>query len=209
MLLVVQNAAEFCIFILGLFLGYMWIMVFCFFSPHFLRLAVQSLQVTLLVLTWGELPGQSTLFPTQAPRGQIPLETATQVMMGHATHRTVALGRSLWWEQGAMCLEMTLPAYDLSDKPSASRAVPPWKQEQKSSVLWADGGAVLCKHSQGLLQRFLWWDTTPPRTSLLETSQASPKNQGKIFSSWVTFCHVITSERTMAIWLFKHNHPLH
>lgn len=182
MLLVVQNAAEFWIFVLGLFLGYMWIVVFCgFFSP-FLEVDCSVLAVTWLVLTWGELPGQSTLFPTQAPRGQIPIETTTQVMMGHATHRTVALGHSLWWEQGAMCLEMTLPDYDLSEKPSTSRAAPPWEQEQKSSVLWTDGGAVLCKHSQGLLQRFLWWDTTPPRTSLLETSQASPKNQGKIFS---------------------------
>lgn len=134
------------------------------------------------MLTWRELPGESTPLPTQAPRGQIPVEITTQVMMGHATHRTVALRRSLWWEQGATCLEMTLPAYDLSDKPSASRAAPPWEQKQKSFVLWADRGAVLCKHSQGLLQRFLWWDTTPPRTSLLETSQAAPKNQGKIFS---------------------------
>lgn len=35
MLLVVQNAAEFCIFILGLFLGYVWIVVFLFFFSFF------------------------------------------------------------------------------------------------------------------------------------------------------------------------------
>lgn len=46
MLLIVQNAAEFCIFILGLFLGYMWIVVFLFFGfffPPFLEVGCSVL----------------------------------------------------------------------------------------------------------------------------------------------------------------------
>lgn len=90
------------------------------------------------------------------------------------------------------------------------RAAPPWEQktEEFCSVGWQ--GTVLCKHSQGLLQRFLWWDTTPPRTSLLRLARLPPRTKGEsVFSSWVTFCNVITSREDNSHWVFKHNHPLY
>lgn len=76
-----------------------WLHVDCGFL--FLGLFSPFLEVGCSVLasymtgSYLKAPGESTPLPTQAPRGQIPVEITTQVMMGHATHRAVALHRSL------------------------------------------------------------------------------------------------------------------